>query len=153
MPVVGAVRVAVVDVVGVITVIDGGVTAAGAVLVGVVLVDGVFAHESVTSLLPDCGGWRPAAIWATCWSAREYVASRPLRSTATSAGATQHPQVLGHERLAQLEAVNELVDLQGLVGQLDDDGQAGRRREHLEQVSSGDVALVGGGHERNISTC
>jgi hypothetical protein len=48
-----AVRVAVVDVVGVIAMVDGDVAAALAVLVGVVFVDVVIAHGCITSLLPD----------------------------------------------------------------------------------------------------
>jgi len=50
------------------------------------------------------------------------------------AGRPQHPQVLGHQRLAHPEQVDQLVHEPRLISQLRDDRQPGRGRQHLQQL-------------------
>src|SRR5216683_2231138 len=79
--IVHSVGVPVVDVVGVARTLHTGVPALRAVLVRVRGMDFVLGGDHCSSLL--C--WTASAtIWPTCWSAREYTASRPRRSTPTS---------------------------------------------------------------------
>ena len=49
-------------------------------------------------------------------------------------GCSQHPQVLGHKRLAHPEPVDQLMHEPRLLGQLSDDRQPGRGRQHPQQV-------------------
>src|SRR5215469_15440969 len=73
------VGVAFVDIVGVPLALHAGVPAAGTVVVRV-RVNLMLSRCHDSSLL--C--WTASAtMWATCWSAREYAASRPCRSTPT----------------------------------------------------------------------
>src|ERR1700680_2639863 len=75
------VGVPVVDVVGVALTLHAGVPTLRAVLVRVRGMDLVLGGGHCSSLL--C--WTASAtMWPTCWSAREYTASRPRRSTPTS---------------------------------------------------------------------
>src|SRR5215469_15441407 len=74
------VGVAFVDIVGVPLALHAGVPAAGTVVVRVRGVNLMLSRCHDSSLL--C--WTASAtMWATCWSAREYAASRPCRSTPT----------------------------------------------------------------------
>ena len=50
------------------------------------------------------------------------------------AGPPQHPQVLGNQRLAHPEPLDQLVDEPGLVSQFHDDRQPGRGGQHLQQL-------------------
>src|SRR5262249_59952497 len=69
-----------VDIVGMALPLHAGMPAAGTVIVRVSGVNLMLSRRHGSSLL--C--WTASAtIWATCWSAREYAASRPCRSTPT----------------------------------------------------------------------
>jgi len=61
--------------------------------------------------------------------------SAPLPFYPDQAGASQHAQVLGHQRLTHPESLDELVDEPGLLSQLGDDGQPGGRSEHPQQLA------------------
>lgn len=50
-------------------------------------------------------------------------------------GTAQHPQVLGDQRLAEAEPVNQLVDEPWLLGKLSHDRQPGRSRQYPQQLS------------------
>ncbi len=50
-------------------------------------------------------------------------------------GAAQHPQMLGDQRLAHPEALDELVHEPALLGQLGHDGQPGRSGQHFQQFA------------------
>ena len=81
---------------------------------------------------------------ATCSSASEYAISRPRRAAAHDAGAAQHPQVLGDQRLRRAELLDQLVHAALAGGQLGDDGDAERRGQRAEQLARGLVRLVAG---------
>ncbi len=49
------------------------------------------------------------------------------------AGAAQHPQVLGDQRLAHPETRDQFVHKAGLLSQLSDDGQPCRGGQHFQQ--------------------
>ena len=51
--------------------------------------------------------------------------------------APQDPQVMGHQGLAHLEPLDQLVDEPGLLCQLGHDSQPGRGGQDLEQLSCG----------------
>ena len=50
-------------------------------------------------------------------------------------GPPQYPQVMGHQGLAHLQPLDQLVDEPGLVGQLSHDRQPGRGGQDPEQLS------------------
>ena len=47
-------------------------------------------------------------------------------------GVTQHPKMLRDKRLAHPQSLHQFVDVTRPCGQLDHDGQAGRRGQHPE---------------------
>jgi len=73
-------------------------------------------------------------MWATCWSTREYTASRPSLDS-DEAGAAQHPQVLRDQWLAHTQQVDQLMHEARPVCQLGDDGQPGGRGQYLQQLA------------------
>ncbi len=50
------------------------------------------------------------------------------------AGPSQYPQVLGDQRLAHPQPVDQLVHVPGLLRQFCHDSQPGRSGEHLQQL-------------------
>lgn len=50
------------------------------------------------------------------------------------AGTPQHPQVLGNQRLAHPEPLDQLMDEPRLLRQLGHDGQPGGGGQHLQQL-------------------
>ena len=63
------------------------------------------------------------------------VHRRPaLALHADKAGGTQHPQMLGDQRLADPKQVDQLVHESRPARQFGDDSQPGRSAEHLQQV-------------------
>jgi hypothetical protein len=53
------------------------------------------------------------------------------------AGSAQNPEVLGHQRLAHPEQVDQLVHEPRLISQLRDYRQPGRGRQHFQQLRRG----------------
>ena len=58
------------------------------------------------------------------------LSSTPLH--ADEVGIPQDPKVLGYERLTHLELLDQLVDVARPLGELDHNGQTGRRSQHSE---------------------
>jgi len=67
-------------------------------------------------------------------------------------GASQDPEVLGHEGLAYLEVPDELVDAARPLGELGDDRQPGRGGQDFEELACDPVRL-GHRHLIDIDTC
>lgn len=66
---------------------------------------------------------------------------------ADEAGTSQDPKVLGYERLTHLKLLDQFVDVAGPIGELNHDGQAGRRSKYSEQLTGRFVGLRRHGHK------
>jgi len=126
----------VVQVVGVVVVADDGVSAALAVVVVMVDVGLVCggAHESGPLGCVDDSVVRDVCDVVVS----EGVGDLPAPPLAVhQAARTQHPEMLGHERLGQTECVDEVVHAAGFVPKEEHDRQPVLVAERAEQLGCG----------------